>query len=45
MSIVKYTGRRTYNVGQALKDGFGLDWQGDSCLLGLKLVDRKNKKK
>lgn len=44
MSIVKYIDReggRTFNIGQALKDGWGLEWSGEAALIGLKLKDRE----
>lgn len=47
MGIVKYTGEglnKKFNVGQALKDGWGKDWQGEEALIGLKLQDRKKPK-
>jgi hypothetical protein len=46
MGIVKYktkdNGGKIFNVGQALKDGWGKDWQGEEHLIGLKLQDRKD---
>lgn len=39
--IVKYTERRTYNIGQAFQDGFGIKWKGENSVVGLKLKDRK----
>ena len=44
MGIIQYTGEwpnRKFNVGQAIKDGWGLDWQGEEALIGVKLQDRK----
>jgi hypothetical protein len=45
MGIVKYKGgglNRTFNIGQALKDGWGLEWKGEGALVGIKLQDRTN---
>lgn len=47
MAIVKYIdkeGGRTFNVVQALKDGWGKDWEGEDAIIGLKLQDRKKAK-
>lgn len=44
MGIVKYDkdgfGKK-FNIGQALKDGWGQDWEGEEAIVGLKLQDRK----
>lgn len=42
MGIIKYTKERTFNVGQALKDGWGKDWEGEEAIVGLKLQDRED---
>jgi hypothetical protein len=44
MGIVKYTTDRNFNVGEALKDGWNKEWQGESALIGLVLQDRKKAK-
>ena len=47
MGIIKYTGEglhKKFNVGQALKDGWAKDWEGEEALKGLKLQDRKKAK-
>jgi hypothetical protein len=47
MGIVKYDSEgfgKKFNVGQALKDGWGKDWQGEDAIVGLKLQDRKKAK-
>ena len=47
MGIIKYTGEglhKKFNVGQALKDGWSKDWEGEEALKGLKLQDRKKSK-
>lgn len=47
MAIVKYIGEgidRRFNVGQAMKDGWGKEWEGEAALVGLKLQGRKNPK-
>ena len=44
MGIVKYTENRTFNVGQALNDGWGMEWQGEDAIIGTKLQDRKKAK-
>ena len=41
MGIVKYTKNRTFNVGQALQDGWGLEWEGEEALIGVKLQDKR----
>ena len=41
MGIVKYTESRRFNIGQALKDGWGEEWAGEKALIGMKLQDRK----
>lgn len=47
MGIIKYisssTGKK-FNIGEALKDGWNLDWKGEAALIGIKLQDRKNSK-
>jgi hypothetical protein len=47
MGIVKYNkdgfGKK-FNIGQALKDGWGQDWEGEEAIIGLKLQDRKKSK-
>ena len=47
MGIVKYiacsTGKK-FNIGEAIKDGWGLGWNGEQSLIGLKLQDRNNTK-
>lgn len=47
MGIVKYDkdgfGKK-FNIGQALKDGWGREWQGEEAIIGLKLQDRKKAK-
>lgn len=47
MRIVKYIGEgfnKKFNIGQALKDGWGKDWECEDALIGLKLRDRKKEK-
>lgn len=44
MGIIKYTVDRTFNIGQAMQDGWGLKWESESALIGLKLTDRKKPK-
>ena len=47
MGIVKYIGEglnKKFNVGQALKDGWGKEWESEEALKGLKLQDRKKPK-
>ena len=44
MGIVKYKKNRTFNIGQAFQDGFGIEWTGEDALIGLKLKDRKKYK-
>jgi len=44
MKIVKYTTDRKFNVGEALKDGWGKEWDGESALIGLVLQDRRKDK-
>lgn len=44
MGIIKYNGKglnKKFNIGQALKDGWGKDWNGEDVLIGLTLQDRK----
>ena len=47
MGIVKYDkdgfGKK-FNIGQALKDGWGQNWEGEEAIIGLKLQDRKKAK-
>lgn len=43
MSIVKYKNGR-FNVGQAMQDGWGIEWAGESALIGLELIDRTKPK-
>ncbi len=44
MGIVKYTADRKFNIGQALKDGWEQEWEGEEAIIGLKLQDRKKSK-
>lgn len=44
MNIVKYTSDvfgKTFNVAQALRDGWGLEWESEDALVGIQLQDRK----
>ena len=34
MGIVKYSNDRKFNIGQALRDGWSLDWKGEEALNG-----------
>lgn len=45
MGIIKYEfdeEGKCFNVGQALMDGWGVEWEGEDALIGLSLQDRKN---
>jgi hypothetical protein len=42
MGLIEYKANGKYNVGQALKDGWGMEWDGLDKLVGLKLQDRED---
>jgi len=47
MSIVKYIGEgvgKRFNINQAVKDGWGIEYTGEECLVGLQLQDREKPK-
>ena len=44
MGIVKYTEIRTYNIGKAITDGWGIKLESLEDLIGMKLQDRKKPK-
>jgi len=44
MGIVKYTNDRQFSISQALKDGWGKEYEKFDELIGLKLQDRKKAK-
>ena len=47
MGIVKYIGEglnKKFNIVQAVKDGWGIEYTDIECLAGLQLQDRKNPK-
>lgn len=41
MGLVKYTEDRKFSIGQALKDGWGKEYEGFEGIVGLKLQDRE----
>jgi len=42
MGIIKYTDDRKFSISQALKDGWGKQYDRFDELIGLKLQDRNN---
>ncbi len=43
MGIVKYSADRKFNISQAVKDGWDIEYLSPESLHGLSLVDRKRK--